>query len=117
MRTVFAAVLASLMALPAFADGFDQVSSEQDFVSLVEGKKLVRFGIDLDVTRDGQIIGRAFGRDVTGKWDWKSGYFCRDLYWGTRDLGANCQAVRVQGDTIRFISDQGAGEFADLKLR
>jgi hypothetical protein len=33
------------------------------------------------------------------------------------DLGPNCQAVRVQGNTLRFISDLGAGQFADLNLK
>lgn len=117
MRRLLSIFLVLVWALPAAADEFDQISSEQAFVSLVEGRKLVRFGIDLDVTSEGKIVGRAFGREVTGQWDWKSGYFCRDLYWGSRDLGANCQAVRVQGDTIRFVSDQGTGRHADLRLR
>jgi len=111
------ALLAVPMTTPASADTFAQVSDKQTFVSLVNGRKLTRLGIKLDVTPDGQIKGNAFGRDVTGAWTWKSGYFCRDLYWGKRDLGPNCQAVKVQGNTVRFISDQGTGQFADLVLR
>lgn len=116
MQTTLLAFCAALIALPVHAEGFSKVSDKQAFVSLVDGRKLTRAGIKIDVTPDGQIRGRAFGRDVTGAWSWQSGFFCRDLYWGSRDLGANCQAVTVQGDTIRFTSDQGAGEFADLKL-
>ncbi|WP_371225190.1 dihydrodipicolinate reductase [Roseovarius sp. 2305UL8-3] len=111
------ALLATPISSPATADSFSQISDKQAFVSLVDGRKLTRFGIKLDVTPDGQIKGNAFGRSVTGAWTWKSGYFCRDLYWGKRDLGPNCQAVKVQGNTMRFISDQGTGEFADLVLR
>ena len=117
MRHLFAAFVVSLLAIPAHAEGFNLISDKKSFVSIVDGRKLTRLGIKLDVTSDGQIIGRAFGRSVTGAWTWNSGYFCRDLYWGQRDLGANCQAVRVQGNTIRFISDRGTGEFADLVLR
>lgn len=99
------------------AEGFAPVTKRDRFVSLIEGRDLTRFGITLNVTSDGQIKGRAFGRDVTGAWRWNGDYFCRDLYWGSMDLGPNCQAVRVQGNTLRFISDQGAGQFADLSLR
>ena len=117
MRQLIAALCLSVMAFPASAEGFNQIASKQAFVSLVDGRKLTRMGINLDVTPDGQIAGRAFGRAVSGKWNWNAGYFCRDLYWGKRNLGANCQAVRVQGNTLRFISDRGTGEFADLVLR
>ena len=41
----------------------------------------------------------------------------RASYYGNRDLGPNCQAVKVRGNTLRFISDRGEGIYADLKLR
>jgi len=114
----FVLVLIGLMAAPMAAQAeFAQVSERERFVSLIEGRDLTRFGIRLEVTPDGQIQGRAFGRDVTGAWRWAQGYFCRDLYWGSMELGANCQAVRRRGDTLRFISDQGQGRYADLYLR
>ncbi|ARE84470.1 dihydrodipicolinate reductase [Roseovarius mucosus] len=117
MRVVLAVLLILGLAAPAMAEGFAPVTKRDRFVSLIEGRDLTRFGITLNVTSDGQIKGRAFGRDVTGAWRWNGDYFCRDLYWGSMDLGPNCQAVRVQGNTLRFISDQGAGQFADLSLR
>ncbi|WP_397543057.1 dihydrodipicolinate reductase [Roseovarius salis] len=102
---------------PAAAEGFVQVKQRDAFVSLMQGRELTRFGIKLTVTPDGQIDGRAFGREVRGAWQWRSGYFCRDLYWGQMQLDPNCQAVKVKDRTVRFISDQGAGEHADLRLR
>ena len=54
---------------------------------------------------------------VSGAWRWQQGYFCRDLYFGSDDLGFNCQMVTVNGSTIRFIADQGQGEHADFRLR
>jgi hypothetical protein len=116
MCKLVAALCLGLMAVPAYAEGFSQIQNKQAFVSLIDGRKLTRLGIKLDVTPDGQIKGKAFGTSVSGAWSWKSGYFCRDLYWGERDLGPNCQAVRVSGNTVRFISDQGTGDFADLQL-
>ncbi|SFO27738.1 hypothetical protein SAMN04487859_12239 [Roseovarius lutimaris] len=117
MRTTLALILSVALSSPALAEGFDQITERDSFVSLIQGRDLTRFGITLTVRPDGQITGRAFGRDVSGAWRWSEGYFCRDLYWGARDLGPNCQAVRVQGSTVRFISDQGSGQFADLYLR
>jgi hypothetical protein len=46
-----------------------------------------------------------------------NGYFCRDLFFGEDDLGFNCQLVQVNGETLRFTSDQGQGIYADLTLR
>jgi len=116
MRIVL--VLLGLLAAPVAAKAeFAQVTERERFVSLIEGRDLTRFGIRLEVTPGGQIEGRAFGRDVTGAWRWAQGYFCRDLYWGSMELGANCQAVRQRGNTLRFISDQGNGRYADLYLR
>ncbi len=109
--------LAPAVATQAQADGFKQIENKSVFVSLMNGRELTRFGINLVVTPDGRIDGRAFGRDVKGAWRWQGGYFCRDLFWGQRDLGANCQMVKLQGRTVRFISDKGTGEFADLQLK
>ncbi|MDT8327073.1 MAG: dihydrodipicolinate reductase [Roseovarius sp.] len=117
MRAILALTLSVFISTPALAEGFDQVRDRERFIALIEGRDLTRFGITVNVTPDGQIKGRAFGQDVSGAWRWSKGYFCRDLYWGARDLGPNCQAVKVQGSTLRFISDQGSGQFADLYLR
>ncbi len=117
MRFLTLALTMLLMIAPAHADGFKNVTNRDTFVSLMNGRELTRFGINLVVTPDGRIDGRAFGREVTGAWRWQNGYFCRDLYWGSRDLGPNCQMVKLQGRTVRFISDKGTGQFADLVLR
>ncbi|MEO0750258.1 MAG: dihydrodipicolinate reductase [Pseudomonadota bacterium] len=115
LATLF--LISPISSTSAQADDFQQVTNKSTFVSLMNGRELTRFGINLVVTPDGRIDGKAFGRDVKGAWRWQGGYFCRDLSWGERDLGANCQMVKRQGRTIRFISDKGAGEFADLRLR
>ncbi len=111
------AMLAGGGAAPAAAEGFATVESRDQFVQIISGRDLTRFGINVDVSPSGQISGRAFGYPVTGAWQWSGSYFCRDLYWGSDSLGQNCQAVRISGTTIRFISDRGTGDFADLTLR
>ncbi|MEM6481876.1 MAG: dihydrodipicolinate reductase [Pseudomonadota bacterium] len=117
MRFAVMALAAALLATPVSAEQFNKIDERDDFVTLIRDQKLTRFGIRLTVTPSGKIVGRAFGRDVSGAWEWRAGYFCRDLYWGQRDLGANCQEVKVQGERMRFTSDRGTGQFADLYLR
>lgn len=93
-----------------------RVSDRSDFLTLVEGRTLTRLGVALTVSADGAISGRAFGREVAGRWTWRDGYFCREMSWGNQDLGGNCQMVTRTGDRLRFTSDRGAGPSADLTL-
>ncbi len=96
---------------------FERVGDRDTFIELVSENALKRFGITLNVQPDGRIDGRAFGQRVTGKWQWREGFFCRDMYWGSMSIGSNCQEVKVSGNMVRFVSDQGQGRFADLRLR
>ncbi|MBT8409815.1 MAG: dihydrodipicolinate reductase [Alphaproteobacteria bacterium] len=128
IRTFIAAALAFALAsaMPAHAEGwslvdegakFQQIKQRDSFVNIVTKGKLRRFGVTLEVRPDGEIDGSAFGRDISGRWKWQNGYFCRDLNWGSSELGTNCQEVQISGSTLRFTSDQGQGRFADLELR
>ena len=119
MRFIFAlaasAVLA-LSALPAAAE-YARIQSKSDFVAAVNGKKLTRPLVNLQVTSGGVISGKGAVWEVTGTWTWKDGFFCRTLVWGGKDLGYNCQVVMRDGAKIRFTSDKGTGESAVLTLR
>lgn len=114
-----ALVVAGLAGLPGAvaAEPFERIEKKDGFLSVVKGRALTRLGIRLNVTENGKITGRAFGQKVTGDWNWQGGYFCRDLYVGGDELGANCQTVQVKGNTVRFTSDRGTGQFADLRLK
>lgn len=118
MTRTIAFVLAAALsgASPALAEDFERVTDKGQFMRLVDGQKLKRLGVNVKVTEDGRIDGRAFGRRVTGAWRWDSGYFCRELNWGGSPYDSNCQLVQVRGDVLRFTSDKGAGIYADLKL-
>ena len=117
-KPVFLAAALGLTGVaPASAEAVARIEKRDDFVSLVSGRALTRFGISLTVSPDGAIEGRAFGRKVTGAWRWDGGFFCRDLAFGDEPLEPNCQVVERRGETLRFIADRGAGEHADLRLR
>lgn len=108
--------LAGGWGLTSAGTSFERVGDRDRFVEIVSKRSLKRLGITLIVLPDGRIDGRAFGRKVSGRWQWQEGYFCRDLYWGTQEIGANCQEVRVAGELVRFTSDQGNGRYADLRI-
>ena len=110
------AILFCCAALPARAE-FQPVETRDAFVGLIEGRSLTRAGVALQVSPGGDITGRAFGRDVTGRWRWQDGYFCRSLSWGSTGFDDNCQAVARDGARLRFTSDRGSGQSAILSLR
>ena len=118
-RHVTAFLLAAgLSSVPAAADaGFRKINSKTEFLEVTQNRAMEILGISVFVTPDGKIGGKAYGRNVSGAWRWQDGYFCRDLFWGERDLGPNCQEVRVDGNRIRFASDRGSGMSAVLTLR
>ena len=116
--TRFSIVLAIILAtaMPALAD-FQPVRDERNFRALVDGRDLTRFGVRLQVLPQGKITGRGFGFQVAGRWEWRDGYFCRTLEFGGSGDGYDCQLVLRDGATLRFVSDEGEGESADLTLR
>lgn len=118
LRTILmTVVLAGAGSAPAFAQEFRAVTDETEFVELTAGRELRRFGIRLKVMPQGDIVGRGFGYSVTGDWQWGENFFCREMAYGNNEIPHNCQLVAVRGDTIRFISDRGDGEYADFRLR
>jgi hypothetical protein len=118
MKLALASALLLTLSAPAFAEGFQRIEGRDSFLSAVQNRDLTRMGISVKVTDGGEIIGSAFGRKVTGDWNWQNGYFCRDLYWGGSKLDLNnCQTVEKRGNTLRFTSDKGNGDSANLRLR
>ena len=118
MRVIFTTlvIIGFLHAQSATAE-FSIVSQRDEFLKIINGKQLERPLIKLQVSDIGQISGRALTIGVRGTWSWQKGYFCRDLFWGKRELGYNCQQVSLRGDKIRFTSDEGKGDYADFTLK
>lgn len=119
----FAAALALLTALPAplaaAAEEFQAVRDRDAFLSLVDGRELRMplFRIRLAVRPDGSIEGSALGWGVSGSWDWKDGYFCREMDWSGKEIPYNCQLVEAKGDgELRFTVDRGQGDSASFRL-
>lgn len=110
---------AMIAAAPALADGYSRISERDEFVGTVAGRELRMWplGISLVVEPDGEIRGNALGWDVTGTWEWRDGYFCREMDWSGYPIPMNCQLVEAEGESLRFTVDQGRGESASFSLR
>ena len=114
------ACLLLFLALPVRAEPFAPVREREQFLSLIDGKtlELPLFRIRLEVRPDGRIAGSALGWDLTGRWKWEDGYFCRDMDWSGTPIPHNCQLVEAKGSQqLRFTVDRGAGEAASFRLR
>ncbi|MEM6478314.1 MAG: dihydrodipicolinate reductase [Pseudomonadota bacterium] len=113
------ALCATAIATASPALALDAISSRSHFLDALDGRELriPIYTLRLNVRGDGRIEGRALGIDVTGDWTWQDGYFCREMLWGNREIPYNCQLVEAEGNTMRFTTDRGAGEYADFRLR
>ena len=117
MNRMITAIFLSLMATSAAAQ--ETLIERSDFLSAVATNILeIRLlSLQLKVLDSGEITGKAFGRGVTGSWEWTDGFFCRSMTWGDRELEYNCQQVKKDGASLIFTSDKGTGRSATFSLR
>ena len=117
MNRMITAIFLSLMASSAAAQ--ETLIERSDFMSAVATNILeIRLlSLQLKVLDSGEITGKAFGRGVTGSWEWTDGFFCRSMTWGDRELAYNCQQVATDGTSLIFTSDKGSGRSAKFALR
>lgn len=114
------AFLAAMIALPAYANDFAKVSDKSEFLKLVDGRdlRIGMFNLTLRLNKNGTINGSALGWDITGSWDWKDGYFCREMDWSGKAIDYNCQLVEARGtEKLRFTVDKGTGDSASFDIR
>ena len=117
MRRIILSLILAIFASSAFAG--DRILSKAAFLELVLGKTLgiPMFFVRLRIYGDGSIQGKGMGRQVSGLWEWETGYFCRTLFWGGADIGRNCQEVTLDSRKLIFTSDRGMGRSARFSLK
>jgi hypothetical protein len=101
---------------------FIPIKSKAEFVKAIEKKVLRRRFVELRVSTNGTINGKAAFKSVTGLWDWDMApsnnfHFCRSLNWGnTKSWERSCQVVLIdsQLNRIRFMSE--SGKYADFDI-
>jgi len=120
MLRVIACILMLVAPAATAANDFQPVREKGDFLTLVQDRvlRIGLYNLSIRVLPDGSIEGSALGWKITGKWDWKNGYFCREMDWSGTPIRYNCQLVEARGaEQLRFTVDQGAGDSATFRLR
>lgn len=120
MLRLIACVLILTFPVTAAANGYQPVRDKGNFLTLVKDRvlRIGLYNLSINVLPDGRIEGSALGWKITGSWDWKDGYFCREMDWSGYPVKYNCQLVEALGDErMRFTVDQGAGDSAVFRLR
>ena len=119
MLTTLLTTAALATAAPVAAQSYQPITDRATFLQSMGGKNLSNrlYGVNLQVTEDGGIVGTGAGWDITGTWSWQDSYFCREMSWGGDPIPYNCQLVEFDGQDMRFTTDQGAGDSASFRLR
>lgn len=119
MLTTLLTAAALAAAAPVAAQSYQPITDRAAFLQSMGGKNLSNrlYGVNLQVTEDGGIVGTGAGWDITGTWSWQDSYFCREMSWGGDPIPYNCQLVEFDGQDMRFTTDQGAGDSASFRLR
>ena len=60
---------------------------------------------------------REDGSQLSGSWDFKDGYFCRELIIDGKSMGWDCQIVSVSGNEVTFARQRGKGEKVTYRFK
>jgi len=106
------AITATMIAGPALADDFKRIRKEADFRSLVVGKTISAGSGYLTLHADGRLTGAGSQGALIGNWKWSRKFFCRNLNIGGKNIGSDCQVVKMakDGKSVMFIRQMGKGE-------
>lgn len=121
LKTALISSFAIWLSTPATASNdFVPIYEKAKFEELVVGRtlRLGLFGVELTVSNDGTIAGKAIGSEVSGTWSWEDGLFCRTMDWSGYEIEYNCQLVEASADQkVRFTVDGGKGRSGTFSIR
>ncbi|MDD9724565.1 hypothetical protein PVV74_03755 [Roseovarius sp. SK2] len=107
----------SMLALPASASDFERVETKAEFDRVIVGRKAVASWGWVISQPNGTVVGQVDGEKAAGSWEWKNGFWCRTISFGSKDMPHDCQAVFHKGSTAIFIRDKGQGDQVVLTLQ
>ncbi|EBA16573.1 hypothetical protein RSK20926_22649 [Roseobacter sp. SK209-2-6] len=106
----FAAAIAilTLQTTTASSDDFTRITTKQQYVKLIVGKRWhVGDGYAL-AKRNGKLTGEFGGKELVGVWAWRNKMWCRTLETHAKDT--DCQIISVNGKQMRIVKNQGQGD-------
>lgn len=110
--------LTAMGTVSASADSFKRIKTEQEFNSIVVGKKLSWGGGTAVVQANGKTTGKLNKQGkYSGNWKFTKGFYCRNLVISGKETGTNCQTVEVSGNQLRLTRDQGKGSETILSMK
>jgi hypothetical protein len=105
--------IAALSVTSAQAEKYKRVKKQDQFLELVQDKKLLGRGGYFTVFADGTSTGKFEPGIYSVTWEWKGKYMCREGKMGDRDLARNCLKVETNGEMMRFTRDKGKGRVSE----
>ncbi len=107
LRLIPALLLLSSVSTLAIAE---EIKGKQEFIELVSDKKLVLDNSWVRILRNGTVEGKGPDQgDITGTWEWKGRYYCRDIVIDGETLPPDCQTVTIEGNIVTFTHKEGSG--------
>lgn len=95
----------------------EEIKSKQEFLKMVADKRLVQGETWVKILKDGTVEGKGpEAGTISGSWEWKEQYYCRDLVIDDVPLPHDCQEVVLEGDTVSFRHRDGSGISVSWKI-
>lgn len=87
-----------------------RVTTRDEFVSRFTGVTLVSDELRFVIHDDGRIVGNVGDLQLSGRWYWENGFFCRTANLDGAPLELDCEIIECCGDRMRYTRDRGKGE-------
>ena len=116
VRLIPFVLAAGFLAQPAMSENFKRITKEDQFRSLVVGKKGVSEAGWFIIHPDGTTTGHIFKKKFSAAWVWQKKMYCRNAVLGKKKLGTDCQVVKISGNKVQFIREYGKGGVGESTL-
>ncbi|WP_170468193.1 hypothetical protein [Ruegeria arenilitoris] len=110
MKSFQLTLAALVLGLAATSVVAEEIEDQQKFIDLVVGKKLVQGETWVKILKDGKVEGQGpKAGDISGTWEWKGRYYCRNINIEEVAMPRDCQVVTIDQDKVTFTHKEGIG--------
>ena len=87
-----------------------RITDREEFCRLFADRRLKGNGMEFTIFADGRMEGLIGNSELTGRWHWEDGFFCRTARLDGEDLGTDWEVIETDGVRMRYVRDKGRGE-------